>query len=146
MADSNNSLAGRIPTRPYPALQSLNRLLGKWEVTGDFIVGVVQFEWMEGGYFLIQHVNLRRGDHLINGIEYIGFDEDTQSLRSHYMDNNGSNFTYTWELTGDTLKTWFGERNSDNWFEGTFNSNGNSYSGKWQWPGGGYEATMTRVP
>lgn len=145
MADSNNSLAGKIPAQPYSALQTLKRLIGKWEVTGSFIEGVVQFEWMDGGYFLIQHVSLKRGDHSIKGTEYIGYDEDTQTLRSHYMDNNGSNFTYTWELIGDTIETWFGDKNSDNWFEGTFSGDGNSYTGKWQWPGGGYEATMTRV-
>ncbi len=144
MADSNNSLAGKISPQPYTALRTLNRLIGKWEVTGSFVEGEVQFEWMDGGYFLIQHVNLKRGDHSIKGTEYIGYDEDTQTLRSHYMDNNGSNFTYTWELSGDTLRTWFGEKNSNNFFEGTFSSDGNSYSGKWQWPGGGYAATMKR--
>jgi len=146
MADSNNALAGKIPTHPNSALQALERLIGKWQVTGSFIEGVVQFEWMDGGYFLIQHVNLKRGDHSIKGTEYIGYDEDTQTLRSHYMDNNGSNFTYTWELSGNRIRTWFGEKNSDNFFLGSFSGGGNSYSGRWQWPGGGYEATITRIP
>jgi hypothetical protein len=76
--------------------------------------------------------------------EYIGFDEATETLRSHFMDNNGSNFTYTWDLEGDTLRIWFGERDSDNYFVGEFEESGDSYRGRWQWPDGrggtsGYE-------
>jgi hypothetical protein len=145
MADSNNTLADRLPSKPYPALRTLERLVGTWDVTGPFIEGQVKFEWLKGEFFLVQHVDVHRSDHNITGVEYIGFDEDTETLRSHYMDNNGSNFTYTWEITGDVLKIWFGDKGSDNFFEGHFAENGDSYSGKWQWPGGGYEATMTRT-
>jgi hypothetical protein len=37
-------------------------------------------------------------------VEYIGFDEDTQTLRSHAMDNRGSNFAYTWEIDGGATR------------------------------------------
>ncbi len=144
MADSNNNLAGKIPPEPYSVLKTLEPLLGKWKVSGGFVEGEVSFEWLEGGYFLVQQVNIKHGDQAIKGIEYIGFDEDTQTLRSHYMDNNGSNFVYTWEIIDKTIRIWFGDKDSDNFFEGKFSKNGNSYLGKWQWPGGGYEATMTR--
>jgi hypothetical protein len=100
---------------------------------------------MEGGFFLIQHVDCTGGGRQIKGIEYIGFDEDTKTLRSHYMDVNGSNFTYTWAVEGDTIRIWFGDRDSNNSFVGTFNKDGSSYSGAWKWPGGGYSATMRRV-
>jgi hypothetical protein len=144
MADSNNNLAGKIPTKPYIVLKTLEPLLGKWIVSGGFVEGAVSFEWLDGGYFLVQNIDLKHGNQVIKGLEYIGFDEDTQTLRSHYMDNNGSNFTYTWKVKGKTIQIWFGNKDSDNFFEGKFSKNGNSYSGKWQWPGGGYEATMTR--
>src|ERR1700760_3433332 len=100
MSDSNNHLAGKIPTEPYYELRGLEPLLGKWLVTGNFAQGTVSFEWLDGGYFLVQHIDIRHSDQAIRGIEYIGFDEDTQTLRSHYLDNNGSNFTYTWQLEG----------------------------------------------
>jgi hypothetical protein len=145
MSDSNNHLAGKIPSEPYPELKSLEPLIGKWQVTGNFVEGSVTFEWQEGGYFLVQRVDMHHGDQTIRGIEYIGFDEDTRTLRSHYIDNNGSNFTYTWQLKGNMLKIWFGEKGSDNSFTGTFTSDGKSYSGSWQWPGAGYEATLTRT-
>jgi hypothetical protein len=104
---------------------------------------------MEGGFFLIQHVELNAFGREIKGVEYIGFDEETETLRSHFMDNQGSNFTYTWDLDGDELWIWFGEKDSENFFRGTFDASGDCYSGRWQWPkpGGGkagYEATLTR--
>jgi hypothetical protein len=144
MADSNNHLAGKIPASPYPALRQLDRLVGDWQVTGSFLEASISFEWMEGGFFMIQHVDGQAGERKTKGVEYIGYDEDTNTLRSHYLDVNGSNFTYTWEIQGDTIRIWFGDKTSDNFFEGRFSEDGHSYSGNWQWPGGGYDATMTR--
>lgn len=145
MADSNNHLAGRIPPEPSPVLRQLDRLIGEWDVSGSLLIGRISFEWMEGGFFLIQHVNGEAGGRAIRGIEYIGYDEDTQTLRSHYMDVHGSNFTYTWTVEGDRILIWFGGKDSDNCFEGRFSEDDRSYSGEWRWPGGGYTATMTRV-
>jgi len=145
MADSNNHLAGRLPPEPNQALRQLDRLVGTWKIAGGLLEGITTFEWMDGGFFLLQHVDARAGGRRIKGTEYIGFDEDTQTLRSHYMDVHGANFTYTWEIDADTIKTWFGDKDSDNCFEGHFNNDGRSYSGHWQWPGGGYAATLTRI-
>jgi hypothetical protein len=145
MADRNNHLAGRLPDEPYPALHQLDRLIGSWQVTGSLLEGVMTYEWMEGGFFLIQHVDAKAGDRQIRGVEYVGFDEETQTLRSHYMDIHGANFAYTWEIHGDAIRIWFGDEGSDNFFEGQFSEDGNSYSGAWRWPGGGYTATLTRI-
>jgi hypothetical protein len=113
MADSNNDLAGRLPAVPYPALRQLDVLVGSWEASGPFLNGSIRFEWMEGGFFLIQHVDGRTPDRAVRGIEYIGFDEETQTLRSHYMDVHGSNFAYTWEVGGDNVRIWFGDKGSE---------------------------------
>lgn len=141
----NNHLAGRLPSEPYAALRQLDRLVGTWEVSGSFFQGTISFEWMEGGFFLVQRVDGRAGERTIRGVEYIGYDEDTQTLRSHYMDIHGATFTYTWAVDGDAIRIWFGDQGSDNFFEGRFCEDGRSYSGSWQWPGGGYTATMTRT-
>jgi Protein of unknown function (DUF1579) len=145
MADSNNHLVGRLRSEPHPALRQLERLVGEWRVSGGFLEGSVSFEWMEGGFFLIQHVDAEADGRPIRGVEYIGYDADTQTLRSHYMDVQGANFTYTWEIDGEMLRIWFGERGSDSFFEGRFSEDGDSYAGSWRWPGGGYEATLRRV-
>lgn len=60
------------------------------------------YEWMEGGFFLIQHVDAVAGGRVIKATEY-------------------------------------------NFFEGRFSEDGNSYTGAWPWPGGGYTATLTRI-
>ena len=84
MADSNNNLAGKIPASPYPILKSLETLLGTWEVSGDFVTGKISFRWLDGGYFLIQAVDIKHGTRVIKGLEYIGYDEDTKTLFSLY--------------------------------------------------------------
>jgi hypothetical protein len=59
---------------------------------------------MEGGFFLIQEIDARGGDRTINGTEYIGFDEDTQTLPSHFVGIDGANFTYTWEAGTNPIR------------------------------------------
>jgi len=150
MADSNNHRAASLPATPDPALRRLDPLVGTWEVSGSLVHGRVRFAWMEGGYFLVQHVELEQPDRTITGVEYIGYDEDTDTLRSHFMTSFGANFTYTWDLVGRELHTWFGDKDSANRFHGTLSDDGDRYEGTWQWPDGrggtgGYTATAIRV-
>ena len=102
---------------------------------------------MEGGHFLIQEfdVTIPSGRH-VKGVEFVGGDEDTQTLRSHLMANDGSKFTYTWQIDEDgTCWTWFGDKDSDNFFKGKLSEDGNTLTGRWQWPGGGFDAVSKRV-
>lgn len=143
MADETNDQ--QQPPQPNPALRSLDRLVGTWNVSGPDIHGQVTFEWMEGGFFLVQHVDLEHGGNKIKGTEYIGYDEESKVLRTHYFDSAGSILEYTYELHDDTLTIWFGEKGSPAKFEGKFSDDGDTNTGGWTWPGGGYESTMTRV-
>lgn len=147
MADNNNAHIMNIPKDPNPKITELaERLVGKWRVKGPDIDGTVEFELMEGGFFLIQHIDFMQGDTKIKGIEYIAYDPDTDTLRSHFMDIMGENFTYTWALDGKKLRINFGDADSDMYFEATFNDDNTEYSGAWHYPdGGGYEAILTRI-
>lgn len=145
MADGSMPRVGRRPKGSQPALRRLDRLVGRWRVTGSLFRGFLDFSWTEGGSVLVQRVEGRAGGEKVQGVEYIGFDEETQTLRSRFWDARGSNSIYTWEVEGDTLRIWSGEKGSDNRFEGHFSPDGRSYSGGWQWPGGGYSVTATRV-
>ncbi len=150
MADNNNATWDKLPEIPHTALKKLDRLVGKWKISGPKIDGYTTYEWMEGGFFLIQHFDLTYDGERHKGIEYIGFDEDTRTLRSHLMEINGGNFKYTYEIEGDTLWYWFGDKGSDNFSHGTFTRDGNTITGRWQWPEdndktGGYEYTMIGV-
>ena len=55
------------PAQPDAALKRLGRLVGTWQVSGE-AHGTVTYAWMEGGFFLIQHVDLGQA----KGIEIIG--------------------------------------------------------------------------
>jgi len=125
------------------ALDSLERLVGEWQVGGaEDSRGIVRFEWFLGERgFLVQHVELAD----THGTEFIGWDPDRRALASHYFGSDGQILEYTWQVTADTLTIFFGTEESPARYMGTFSDDGNTNSGGWKWPGGGYESTMTRV-
>jgi hypothetical protein len=137
------------PPGPSPEVRALDRLVGEWEVTGGS-EGTVRYEWMEGGYFLLQHVELEQSGERIRGLEVIGnlrlFGEDPSAdVHSRYYDTAGNTFDYVYALEGDTLWIWAGERDSPAFFRGIFSADGQTVTGAWEFPGGGgYESTMTR--
>ena len=70
--DTNNAQANQQPPEPSSELKSLGeRLVGTWEMSGE-VQGTVTYEWMEGGFFLIQHVDLEQYGQRITGVEIIG--------------------------------------------------------------------------
>ncbi|CAA9555485.1 MAG: hypothetical protein AVDCRST_MAG18-644 [uncultured Thermomicrobiales bacterium] len=138
--------------RPSAALKQLDVLVGTWDVSGPDIQGQVRYAWLEGGFFLIQHVDFNHGGHTIKGMEIIGQErgfgatEPTEEITSRWYDAAGNTFQYTYEVDGDTLTIWGGERGSPAYYRGTFNADRNVNSGTWVYPGGGgYDSTMTRV-
>ena len=108
---TTNHLAGHLPAQPHALLRTLQPLVGTWKLIGLDVDGVIRWEWMEGGFFLIQHFDLQQQGHQ-KGIEYTGYDEETGTLRSRLMQTNGSRFTYTYEIDGDTWYYWFGNKGS----------------------------------
>ena len=68
----DNAYAQEQPPQPNPDLKSLDKLIGTWKVSGPDIKGKVTFEWLEGGFFLIQHFDFIQGGHKIKGMEVIG--------------------------------------------------------------------------
>jgi hypothetical protein len=128
------------------ALHTLDRLVGTWAVDGPETVGTVRYAWFDDEAFLVQTIDLLgAGQTATRGVEYIGWDPETRTLRSHFFGNSGEILEYTYDLTGDTLTIWFGSPDSPAKFVGTFDSTGNRNLGAWQWPGGGYETNMTRT-
>jgi hypothetical protein len=93
----------------------------------------------------VQQVDLVHEGQANRGVEYIGYDQETGTLRSHFFGAGGELLEYTYELDGDTLTIWFGDKESPARFVGTFDADGTVNTGAWEWPGGGYESTMTRV-
>jgi hypothetical protein len=151
MAEHNNDLVGKLPKVPNPLLRQADRLIGNWHITGPDVEGTVRYEWMEGGFFFIQHFDLVQGGYHAKGIEYTGFDEETGTLRSRLMSTDGSRFMYTYVFDGDKMYYYFGEKGSDTYSLGTFSPDGNRATGRWRIPNpdgttGGYEYVMQREP
>ena len=147
--DTNNAQANQQPTGPSPDLRNLDRLVGRWEMSGE-VRETVTYEWMEGGFFLIQHVDLEQYGQRIKGLEIIGHErpfgaDPSEEIKSRFFSNTGNTLDYVYELQGDTLTIWGGERGSPAYFRGTFSDDGDTLSSAWYYPGGdGYEATSTR--
>jgi hypothetical protein len=153
MADNtiNDAQAYQHPPEPSPDLRSLDRLVGTWKASDPSGAGAINgqttFEWMEGRFFLIQHVDFDSA----KGIEIIGHErlfgaKPSEDIKSRFYSNTGDTLDYVYELEGDTLTIWSGEKGSPAYARGTFSDDGNTCSGAWHYPdGGGYWWTLTRV-
>lgn len=135
---------------PPPDLVALGRLVGTWTVSGG-VLGTTTYEWMPGRFFLVQHVELEHDGQAIKAMEVIGhlrpFGEDpSPEIRSRAYDSAGNTLDYVYDLEGDTLTIWGGERGSPACYRRTFSADGATCAGAWVYPGGGgYESTMTRA-
>ena len=146
---ANDSQAHQQPPQPSPDLRNLGTLVGTWKVSGG-AQGRVTFEWMEGGFFLIQHVDLVHHAQRIKGIEIIGHErpfgaEPSEEIKSRFYSNTGDTLDYVYELEGNTLTIWAGEKGSPAYAKGSFSDDGDTLSSEWVYPGGGgHRLTMTR--
>lgn len=136
-------------TIPNPDLKIFERLIGTWELSGD-TRGTVTYQMLEGDFFLIQHFDIQVFGNHIKGIEVIGHlrpfgRQSEEEIRSRAYDNAGNTLDYVYELDGDTLTIWGNEKGSPAFFKGKFSADGNTNSGAWVYPNGGYQSTMTKI-
>jgi hypothetical protein len=149
MADDDTTTYQQ-PPQPHLDLKGLNRLVGSRQVSGG-AQGQVTYEWMEGGFFLLQHVELTQYGQRVKGIEIIGHErpfggDPGADITSRFYDSMGNTLDYVYELEGDTLTIWGGEKGSPAYYKGRFSDDGNTVTGAWVYPGGGgYHSTATRV-
>jgi len=131
-------------------LRALDRLVGVWRVAGD-AEGEVGWEWAPGGYFLLQHIDMVHDRRPIKAMEVIGRlhpldGGPSADIRSRvYSYNDGYTIDYVYELEGDTLTIWGGEKGSPAFYRAVFSPDGNMLTGSWQWSGGGYSTVAIRV-
>lgn len=153
MTDDNTAAqAYQQAPEPAPDLRALDRLVGTWQQSGNHLTGTTAYEWMEGGHFLLQRFDFTTLDgRKISGTEIIGHErpfgaEPSEDVKSRVYTNTGDTLDYVYELEGDTLTIWGGERGSPAYYRGTFSDDGDTLSGAWHYPGGGgYEAVSTRT-
>jgi hypothetical protein len=149
--DTNAQYQPQEPPKPNTDLESLGRLVGTWKQSGG-VEGETSYEWTEGGFFLIQRVDLEQYGQKIKGMEIIGHlqpfgEEPSKAIKSRfYSFLDGMTLDYVYEVDDDTLTIWGGERGSPAYYKGKFSDDGNTLSGGWVYPGGGgYESTATKV-
>ena len=148
--ENDYTQASQQSPKPSADLKSLNRLVGTWKVSGE-AQGQISYEWKEGGFFLVQHFDLLHGGRKIKGIEIIGHlqrlgEEPSKEIRTRvYSFLDGLTLDYVYELVDNTLTIWGGEKGSLAYYKGKFSDDGNTLTGGWVWPGGGYKTTSTRV-
>jgi hypothetical protein len=135
---------------PSADLKALgDRLVGTWKISGES-EGETSWEWMEGGFFLIQRGWSRREGMEQKYIQIIGYDrkpgsEPADAISGRLYTDHGDTLAYVCELEGDTMTIWMDEKGSPAVYTGTFSADGNTIEGEWEWPGGGYKETMTRI-
>jgi hypothetical protein len=131
-------------SKPNAALKSLEKLIGCWKVSGE-THGEVAFNWMEGGYFMVQDINLAGA----KGIEFIGYDEISQTLKSHYFDDKGNMLECIYEVSETDHVVSIDMPGIKGKFEGKFSSDGKMITGNWKWTKESkqidYFATLTKL-
>ncbi len=147
--NTNGQTSQQLPT-PNADLKSLEPLVGTWKMSGD-TKGTLTYAWMEGGFFLIQQFDFELHDHRVKGMEIIGHfqpfgETPSEMIKSRAYDSIGNTLDYVYELTGNILMIWGGEKGSPAYFKGTFSDDHNTCAGEWVYPGGGgYASTMIRI-
>jgi hypothetical protein len=137
-------------TTPPADLKAVgDRLVGTWKASGE-TEGETTWEWMDGGFFLIQRGWTRREGTEQTYLQIIGYDrmpgsEPADAITGRLYTNDGDTLSYVCELDGDTMTIWMGEKGSPAVYHGTFSADGNTIEGEWEWPGGGYKETMNRT-
>jgi hypothetical protein len=48
----SEAISGEVVVTPSDQVNALDRLVGRWKVSGG-ATGTVTYEWMEGGFFLL---------------------------------------------------------------------------------------------
>lgn len=142
--------------QPHPSVAQLEAFAGTWELrsrdlnSGEESVTRMRREMMPGGFYLVEHVE---GDTPSgSGAHYVGYDSTAGHLRSLYFSADGPGpfgggfaLEYVWELNGEDITIWCGGIGSPARYTGRFSADGTQTVGRWEWPGGGYEAIETRV-
>ena len=143
----------------YAPLKPFSRLIGGWNLkhrdlnTKEEWDGHDTFEWLPGGRFLAFHHHEDDNDSTsgIDGVMIIGNEmgweesEPAKEIVGHWFESSsGHHYKYIWEIDGDDVQFWLISKQSGMHFKGAFSEDGNTITGAWTWPGGGYDLVMQK--
>jgi hypothetical protein len=131
-------------------LKFLDRLVGTWKMSGG-MGGELTYEWIDGGYFLIARGDMNQQGQRLKHIEIIGYQHPPEAagpatmLTSRLFTSTGNSLDYTHEVDDETVTSWYGEKGSPTFMKARWSPDGNTLTGEWEWPGGGYAFVLTRI-
>jgi hypothetical protein len=97
------------------------------------VIGRATFEWLSGGFFLQQRIELNFLGMELRSLELIRYDPETQTFPSSvYSNMSPVPLPYKWDVQGDTLTISVNYGPIDATFKGKFSKDGNSFSGGWR--------------
>jgi hypothetical protein len=117
MADESDRSAFGAPP-PDPELKRLEPLVGSWTANdhtrdsvygpGVPVVSTEAFQWLDGGYFLVQTYETTFGEEPTQrGVNYVGYDTEARVFRIIFFSNNGpyteDGSRYTGRVSDSTL-------------------------------------------
>jgi hypothetical protein len=145
--DDRQTQESKAPTR-NPGLKALDKLVGTWKASGE-TTGELTYEWMEGGFFLIARGDTEQGGQRTQHIEIIGYEHELGAepagvMTSRLYTNRGDTLSYTHEVDDNGVTSWFGPKGTPTVFKARWIDK-NTLSGAWEWPGGGYKLTLSRI-
>ncbi len=143
-----DSQAQQMPM-PDPALKRLEKFIGTWDMKGrtldskkDNVIGRATFEWLLGGFFLQQRIELNFMGMELYSLELIGYDPQAQAFSSNvYSNMSPMPLPYKWDVQDDTLTISVAYGPLDATFKGKFSKDGERFSGGWR-PNPGADETI----
>ena len=135
---TDNDIAVQQPPQPDPALKLLDRFVGSWRMTGrtldsdvDNITASASYEWLPGGFFMLQRFQADFLGMRIESFELIGYDPETGTFPSTvYSNMAGTPLAYRWEVDGDELTITTDVLGAT--FRGRWSEDGRTFAGGWR--------------
>jgi Protein of unknown function (DUF1579) len=127
--------------KPDPALRELDFLVGTWSMKGHLIgsdeeniVGETTYDWLPGGFFLRQRVNMDfAGLFRIDSEEIIGYDPASGKFKSQVFSNlSPEPLPYEWEVRGGSMRITVSHGPLDATFTGELGDDGETFAGGWR--------------
>jgi hypothetical protein len=127
--------------RSNPALDQLAPLIGEWniEITNmsfdpdpsTVVRGHSSFDWLEGGAFLIQHLEIDNPD-FPRSIAVMGPDDAAETYRMLYYDSRGVSRIYRMNFSGGIWTLWRDFPGFSQRFNGAFSEDGRIITAYWE--------------
>ena len=116
------ALAQTEAPKPSPEVKKLDVLAGSWTVEGDIkpspmgpggkMTESEKCEWMEGGYFLVCHVDFKSSMGNGYGMGVMGYSKDDKAYTYHEFNSWGEAMDSKGAMDGDTW-TWTSDEKVD---------------------------------